>query len=69
MKSQKIMALLLALTLALLLALIAGAVAGWWLARRRGATPMAAGVAPHLLPDPALDAALNGMLPPTPPPP
>jgi len=41
--------------LALLLALIAGAAAGWWFARRRGAAALAAGVGPHLLPDPALD--------------
>ncbi len=41
--------------MALLLALIVGAAAGWWLARRRGAAPLAAGVGTHLLPDPALD--------------
>ncbi|HEY8256863.1 MAG TPA: GGDEF domain-containing protein [Gemmatimonadales bacterium] len=41
--------------LALLLALIAGAAAGRWLARKRGAAPMATGVGPHLLPDPALE--------------
>lgn len=41
--------------LALLLALIAGAAAGWWFARRRGAAPLAMGVGPHLLPDPALE--------------
>jgi diguanylate cyclase (GGDEF)-like protein len=40
---------------AVLLALSAGAAAGWWLARRRGAAPLAAGVGAHLLPDPALE--------------
>ncbi len=39
----------------LLLVLIVGAAAGWWLARRRETAPMAAGVAPHLLPEPALE--------------
>jgi diguanylate cyclase (GGDEF)-like protein len=41
--------------LALLLALFVGVAVGWWLARRRGAAPMAPGVAPHLLPEPALE--------------
>ena len=41
--------------LALLVAVIAGVAAGWWLGRRRGTTHMAAGVAPHLLPEPALE--------------
>jgi len=41
--------------LAPLLALTAGAAAGWWLARRRAARALAAGVGAHFLPDPALD--------------
>jgi diguanylate cyclase (GGDEF)-like protein len=41
--------------LAVLLALIGGVAAGWWLARRRVAAPLATGVGPHLLPDPALE--------------
>ncbi len=41
--------------MAVLLALLVGVAAGWWLARRRVATPMATGVGPHLLPDPALE--------------
>ena len=39
----------------LLLAAAAGGAAGWMLARRRGTVPLAAGVGPHLLPDPALE--------------
>ena len=40
---------------ALLLAALTGGVAGWHLSRRRGAAqPVAGGVGPHLLPDPAL---------------
>jgi diguanylate cyclase (GGDEF)-like protein len=40
---------------ALLLAALVGGVGGWQLARRRGVRqPVAAGVGPHLLPDPAL---------------
>jgi diguanylate cyclase (GGDEF)-like protein len=41
--------------LAVALAAMAGAGAGWMLARRRGPPPIAAGVGPHLLPDPALE--------------
>lgn len=41
--------------LVLLLALALGTAAGWWLARRRGAVPLAPGVGPHLLPEPALE--------------
>jgi diguanylate cyclase (GGDEF)-like protein len=41
--------------LSLLLALLVGVVAGWGLARRRGATPLAPGVGPHFLPEPALE--------------
>lgn len=41
--------------IALVLAALAGAGAGWMVARRRGALPIAAGVGPHLLPDPALE--------------
>jgi diguanylate cyclase (GGDEF)-like protein len=41
--------------LALFLALVAGLAIGWLLARRKGAAPLAAGVAPHLLPEPALE--------------
>jgi diguanylate cyclase (GGDEF)-like protein len=40
---------------AVVLAALAGAAAGWALARRRGALPLAPGVGPHLLPDPALE--------------
>jgi diguanylate cyclase (GGDEF)-like protein len=41
--------------LAVVLAALAGAAAGWWAARRRSGPPLAAGVGPHLLPDPALE--------------
>jgi diguanylate cyclase (GGDEF)-like protein len=41
--------------LELLLAAAAGGAAGWVAARRRGPAPIAPGVAPHLLPDPALE--------------
>jgi diguanylate cyclase (GGDEF)-like protein len=41
--------------LAVVLAALAGAAAGWWAARRRSGPPIAAGVGPHLLPDPALE--------------
>ncbi len=41
--------------LAVLVALLVGAGAGWFLARRRWSPGLAAGVAPHLLPDPALE--------------
>ena len=41
--------------LAVVLAAMAGATAGWWAARRRSAPPLAAGVGPHLLPEPALE--------------
>jgi hypothetical protein len=41
--------------IAVVLAALAGAFAGWTLARRRGLPPLAAGVGPHLLPDPALE--------------
>ncbi|MGH7499643.1 MAG: hypothetical protein ACREL3_12420, partial [Gemmatimonadales bacterium] len=41
--------------LAVLLSLAVGVVAGWWLARRGGAVPLATGVGPHFLPDPALE--------------
>ena len=39
----------------MVLAALAGAAAGWWAARRRSGPPLAAGVGPHLLPDPALE--------------
>jgi diguanylate cyclase (GGDEF)-like protein len=38
-----------------ILSALTGATAGWALARRRGALPLAPGVGPHLLPDPALE--------------
>jgi diguanylate cyclase (GGDEF)-like protein len=41
--------------LALGLAALVGAAVGWALARRRAGLPLAAGVGPHLLPDPALE--------------
>ena len=41
--------------LAVVLAALTGAAAGWWAARRRSGPPLAAGVGPHLLPDPALE--------------
>jgi diguanylate cyclase (GGDEF)-like protein len=41
--------------IALVLAALAGAGAGWMVARRRAALPIATGVGPHLLPDPALE--------------
>src|SRR5438876_489420 len=41
--------------LVVLLALIAGAAIGWWLARRRGVAALAPGVAPHFLPEPAIE--------------
>lgn len=43
------------IALALLLSLAVGAAVGWWLARRREAMPLAPGVGPHLLPEPALE--------------
>jgi diguanylate cyclase (GGDEF)-like protein len=39
----------------LLIALIAGVAIGWSVARRRGTTALAPGVAPHLLPEPAIE--------------
>jgi hypothetical protein len=41
--------------LAVVLAALMGAAVGWGLARRRAGLPLAAGVGPHLLPDPALE--------------
>jgi diguanylate cyclase (GGDEF)-like protein len=41
--------------IAVVLAALGGAFAGWTLARRRGLPPLAGGVGPHLLPDPALE--------------
>ena len=41
--------------LVLLVGVGAGAALGWWAARRGSAPRMASGVAPHLLPDPALE--------------
>ncbi len=41
--------------IAAVLAALAGGGAGWALARRRAGLPMASGVGPHLLPDPALE--------------
>jgi diguanylate cyclase (GGDEF)-like protein len=40
---------------AVVLTALAGAAAGWWAARRRQGPVQAAGVGPHLLPDPALE--------------
>ena len=44
----------------LVLGLAAGAALGWWLARRGQVPGMAIGVAPHLLPDPALEWLRRG---------
>jgi diguanylate cyclase (GGDEF)-like protein len=41
--------------LAAVVAALAGLAVGWVLARRRSGLPLAAGVGPHLLPDPALE--------------
>lgn len=41
--------------LAVLLSLVVGGAAGWWLARRGGTAPLAPGVGPHFLPEPALE--------------
>jgi len=41
--------------LAALLAALAGVAVGWALARRRAGLPLATGVGPHLLPEPALE--------------
>ena len=46
--------------LLLLLGLAAGAALGWWLGRRSGGPRLAPGVAPHLLPDPALEWLRRG---------
>ena len=43
------------ISLALVLLIIGAGVLGWILGRRNSASPLRAGVAPHLLPDPALE--------------